>query len=143
MSTISIGDDRRDDGRAKVACPVCGNEFEPIGRSRHCSQRCRQRAYRLRRRQAQQTTLADLTTALRRERQLVAQTVYQCPSCEERYLGERRCTVCNLMCRKLGLGGRCAGCDEVLTLGDLIGFELDDGDDPGVSTGRRQDDLIE
>jgi hypothetical protein len=36
-------------------------------------------------------TLDDVTTALRRQHQLVAQTVYQCPACEERYLGERRC----------------------------------------------------
>jgi len=28
------------------------------------------------------------------------------------------------MCRKLGLGGRCSGCDDVLTVGDLIGFDL-------------------
>ncbi len=129
MSVIPIGDDARDDGRTKVACLICGNDFEPVGRSRHCSQRCRQRAYRLRRRQAQQVTLAALAvTALRRQRQLVAQTVYQCPACEERYLGERRCSECNLMCRKLGLGGRCSGCDEILTVSDLIGFELDGGD---------------
>jgi hypothetical protein len=129
VSTIPIGDDRRDDSQAKLACPVCGNDFEPVGRSRQCSQRCRQRAYRLRRHQARQATLAALAvTALRRQRQLVAQTVYQCPACEERYLGERRCSACNLMCRKLGLGGRCAGCDELLTVDDLIGFELDGGD---------------
>ncbi len=73
-------------------------------------------------------TLPDPYVALRRQRQLVAQTVYQCPACEERYLGERRCSTCNLMCRKLGLGGRCSGCDELLTVGDLIGFELDGGD---------------
>jgi hypothetical protein len=73
-------------------------------------------------------TLDDMTTALSRRRQLVAQTVYQCPSCEERYLGERRCPDCNLMCQKLGLGGCCAGCDEVLTIADLIGFELEGGE---------------
>ena len=28
------------------------------------------------------------------------------------------------MCRKLGLGGRCSSCDDVLTVGDLIGFDL-------------------
>ncbi len=129
MSTIPIGDDARDDRQAKLACPVCGHDFEPVGRSRHCSQRCRQRAYRLRRHHAQQATRAALAvTALRRQRQMVAQTVYQCPACEERYLGERRCSTCNLMCRKLGLGGRCSGCDELLTIGDLIGFELDGGD---------------
>lgn len=125
MSTAPMGDDGRDDRRATITCPICGNEFEPIGRSRHCSHNCRQRAYRLRRRQAQQTTLVDLTTtALRRQRQLVAQTVYECPACEERFLGERRCSECNLMCRRLGLGGRCDGCDEILTVSELIGFEL-------------------
>jgi len=128
MSAVPIGDDARDDRRTTLVCPVCGNHFEPVGRSRHCSQRCRQRAYRLRQRQAASPTLADVTIALRRERQLVAQTVYQCTSCEERYLGVRRCPDCNLMCRKLGLGGRCAGCDEVLTIGELIGFELDGSD---------------
>ncbi len=40
MSMIPIGDDARDDGRSKVACLICGNDFEPVGRSRHCSQRC-------------------------------------------------------------------------------------------------------
>jgi hypothetical protein len=128
MSAAPIGDDARDDRRTTLVCPVCGNDFDPVGRSRHCSQRCRQRAYRLRRRRAATATLAEVTNALRRERQLVAQTVYQCPSCEERYLGARRCADCNLMCRRLGLGGRCFGCDEVLTIGELIGFELDGSD---------------
>jgi hypothetical protein len=129
MSALPFGDDARDDGRTKAVCLVCGHDFEPVGRGRHCSQRCRQRAYRLRRRQAQQAALAGQTVvSLRRQRQLVAQTVYQCTACEERYLGERRCSTCNLMCRKLGLGGRCSGCDEIITVSDLIGFELD-GDD--------------
>jgi hypothetical protein len=75
-------------GYEALATPPGVNvEFDQSGRSRHCSRRCRQRAYRLRRHQAQQATLAALAvTALRRQRQLVAQTVY--PACEERYLGE-------------------------------------------------------
>jgi hypothetical protein len=28
------------------------------------------------------------------------------------------------MCRKLGLGGGCSGCDDVLTVSNLIGFDL-------------------
>jgi len=40
------------------------------------------------------------------------------------FLGERQCDGCNLWCRKLGLGGRCSGCDDVLTLSELLGFDL-------------------
>jgi len=65
-----------------------------------------------------------LPRELRREHRLLAQTVYECPSCQDRFLGERRCSDCNLWCRKVGLGGQCSGCDEVLTVSDLIGFDL-------------------
>lgn len=34
-------------------------------------------------------------------------TVYECPSCEQRYLGLRRCGDCNLFCRRVGPGGLC------------------------------------
>jgi len=62
-----------------------------------------------------------LTSELRARRELVAQTVYECMRCEERYVGERRCPACNLMCRKLGLGGRCAHCDEPMLVIELLG----------------------
>ena len=61
---------------------------------------------------------------------LLTQTVYACPECEERYLGERRCPECNLWCRNIGLGGLCVHCDEIVTVAELV------GDDPTVSTGR-------
>jgi hypothetical protein len=32
------------------------------------------------------------------------------------------------MCRKVGLGGRCSGCDEILTVIDLVGLEHEGGD---------------
>ena len=84
----------------------------------------RQRAYRLRRRQIEPTDADRPSTRLRREQRLIDQTVYECSSCQERLLGERRCDACNLWCRKLGLGGRCSGCDDVLTLSELLGFDL-------------------
>jgi hypothetical protein len=80
------------------------------------------------RHQVGRPTVDELIVALRRQRRLVAQTVYQCTSCVERYLDWRRCPSCNLMCRKLGLGGCCAACDEPLTISDLIGIELQGGD---------------
>jgi hypothetical protein len=58
----------------------------------------------------------------------VGQTVYECPACTDRFLGQRRCDQCNLLCRKVGLGGRCSGCDDILTVLELIGLELQGGD---------------
>lgn len=80
------------------------------------------------RHQVGRPTIDELIVELRRQRRLVAQTVYQCTSCEERYLEQRRRPSCNLMCRKIGLGGCCAACDELLTISDLICFELQGGD---------------
>ena len=84
-------------------------------------------AARLRRRHANGPTLTHLTDTLRREHRLIAQTIYECPSCNERLLGERRCGDCNRMCRKVGLGGECSGCAEILTVADLLGTDLEGG----------------
>jgi len=48
----------------------------------------------------------------------VASVVYECPSCEERLL-ERRCPECNVFCRRLGPGGRCPSCDEMVLIDEL------------------------
>jgi hypothetical protein len=45
--------------------------------------------------------------------------VYECPECEERYLDERRCPDCQLFCRRLGTGGPCPHCDELVSLSEL------------------------
>jgi ssDNA-binding Zn-finger/Zn-ribbon topoisomerase 1 len=54
----------------------------------------------------------------------VAQTVYACPKCDERFVGLRRCPDCHLFCQALGLGGTCPECDQVILLADLLGNEL-------------------
>ena len=54
----------------------------------------------------------------------MAHTVYVCPRCDERYLGERRCPECHVFCRAAGLGGRCVDCDTVLLLADLLDLEV-------------------
>lgn len=129
MSTVPVGDAPRNDSQLRLGvCPVCTNSFPIDGRGIYCTPRCRQRAYRLRHRQANRMTLIDLATRLRREQRLIDQTVYECSSCQERFLGDRRCAGCNLWCRKLGLGGRCSGCDDILTVIDLTGLELQGGD---------------
>lgn len=45
--------------------------------------------------------------------------IYECPECEARYLGERRCPDCQLFTRRAGPGGYCPHCDEPVTLTDL------------------------
>ena len=48
-------------------------------------------------------------------------TVYECPSCEQRYLGVRRCEDCNLFCRRVGAGGLCPHCEGPVAHRDLGG----------------------
>ena len=50
----------------------------------------------------------------------IVSVVYECPSCEER-LAERRCPDCNVFCRRLGPGGRCPGCGDVVLVAELEG----------------------
>lgn len=45
--------------------------------------------------------------------------VYQCPDCEARYLNERRCPDCNLLCRRIDTGGHRPHCDEPVAISDL------------------------
>jgi len=50
-------------------------------------------------------------------------TIYECPACEQRLLGEQRCPDCHAFCRRLGLGGLCPHCDDPVTLAELLGIE--------------------
>jgi hypothetical protein len=109
-------------GRASRACPVC--QATPTSpRARYCSDACKQRAYRLRRPDTTPVDLDALTTDLRSRQALVAHTIYECPTCEARFLGEQRCPDCHVFCRRLGLGGLCPHCDEPVTLAELLGME--------------------
>lgn len=49
-----------------------------------------------------------------------AATVYQCPECEERYLGEQYCCDCGTFCRRLGAGGPCPCCGEAISVTELL-----------------------
>ena len=46
--------------------------------------------------------------------------VYECPSCEER-VAVRRCPDCHVFCRRVGPGGRCPGCGEMVLVAELEG----------------------
>ncbi|MBA2449905.1 MAG: hypothetical protein M3513_15015 [Actinomycetota bacterium] len=106
-------------------CPACTAPLRS-GRARFCSGACKQRAYRLRQRAAAAPDLPALAAALRRLGDLVAHTVYECSTCDERYLGERRCPDCHRFCRALGPGGACPDCDRPVLLTELLGQEVTD-----------------
>ena len=94
-----------------VTCAHCGASFPVSGRRRFCTDACKQAAWRARHASppaAQPATHARPDT-----------TVYECPSCEQRYLGEQRCPDCNTFCRRIGPGGLCPHCDETVALADL------------------------
>lgn len=116
--------------RSVATCPLCAAPL-PSARARYCSAACRQQAFRLRHAHshahsetAALTDLAALRHALQRQRALVAHTVYECPRCEARYVGERRCPECHVFCRALGLGGHCPDCDQPVLLVELLGGAL-------------------
>ena len=96
------------DDSATVPCPVCGFPFGPSGRGRYCSTRCRQAAFR------------HNMAALRMPVVIKADTVYLCPVCEERYLGEQYCSDCGTFCRRLGPDGACPCCDEAISMTELL-----------------------
>jgi hypothetical protein len=112
----------RDGSRDGSGCLVCGGALSS-SRARYCSRAHQQRAFRLR----HQTKLPDLQRVrqeLQRRRAVVAHTIYECQSCGERLVGERRCPACNLFSRAIGLGGHCPECDTPVLLVDLLGEEV-------------------
>ena len=94
-----------------IPCPVCTQSFTPVGRQRVCSAACRQVTWR---------RLHAATPPPLPPRAARTDTVYQCPSCETRFLGEQRCPDCGLFCRRVGPGGLCPHCDEPVALADLL-----------------------
>jgi hypothetical protein len=68
--------------------------------------------------------LADLRLRLVQQGQLEAHTLFECPSCDERQLGQRRCGECQRFCRALGLAGLCRECGEPVLLADLFQLEV-------------------
>jgi hypothetical protein len=112
-------------------CSLCGTA-RPSARARYCSAACRQRAYRERHPSpavAEAATLRYRHTAaggvaVSVAGRAVAHTIYECPLCAARSLGERRCADCNRFCRALGLGGACTHCDEPVLIADLLGKEV-------------------
>lgn len=102
-------------GAVGAGCAVCGRRFRPVGRRRFCSDACRQAAFR-RRHPAAPVLLPG-------PHHPPPATVYECPVCGARYVGEQRCVECNVFCRRVGPGGPCPHCDEPVAVTDLIAHE--------------------
>lgn len=103
----------RNDSVTTRSCPRCGTSFVALGRRRWCSDACRQAGHRLRH-QPTPTTLE-----LPQPQPAKPGTVYACPSCQQRYLGEQYCPDCSTFCRRLGYGGTCPCCDEPISRDEL------------------------
>lgn len=90
------------------SCRRCGATLtatSPTGRPAvYCGPACRQADYRGRQAAPSRTKTS----------------VYQCPDCGQRLAGERRCPDCNLFARRLGDGGTCTSCGEILTTTELL-----------------------
>jgi len=95
-----------------AACKWCERPFTPSGRRRFCSDACKQAHWR-----ACRIGASDVNEDAKPARP--DRTVYECPSCEQRYYGIRRCEECNLFCRRIGTGGLCPHCDEPVAYQDL------------------------
>lgn len=103
-----------DDTVTPPRCPACGERL-PAGRARRfCSPACRQAAYR-RRHQPEPPHEVPLP----RSRSRLDGTIYQCPDCETRYLAEQWCPDCSRPCHRLGAGGVCPCCEEMITVEEL------------------------
>jgi predicted amidophosphoribosyltransferase len=106
---------RNESRNGTTTCPACGQPFPRTGRRRWCSDACRQAAWRRR-----HPTPATTSPALPPPRQPTRETtIYQCPECQNRYLGQQRCDDCGTFCYRIGPGGTCPHCDEPVATSDL------------------------
>jgi hypothetical protein len=112
-ASASAGSPSRDDGVTTRTCPACGRPFAPSGRRRHCSDACRQAAWR--RRHAPPAPPPPVPPPGRKR----AITACECSLCGARALGTQRCQDCHTFMTAVGIGGLCPGCDEPVAASEL------------------------
>jgi uncharacterized C2H2 Zn-finger protein len=97
-----------------LTCPVCAAVFAPVGRQRYCSPACRQAGWRERRGIPATEPVVVPAGASRR-----TITVYECPGCDSRFLGQQWCYDCGRPCIRVDLGGLCPHRNEPITIRDI------------------------
>jgi endogenous inhibitor of DNA gyrase (YacG/DUF329 family) len=107
------------DTAVTATCRACGQPIPTSHGRLYCSPRCRQAGYR--RRSSPRLESPPLPTAGSRRNA----TIYACPECDTRTLGQQRCPDCNTFTRRLGIGGHCPHCDEPVTVEELLQLPLD------------------
>jgi len=95
-----------------ATCGLCDRSISTSHGRKWCSG-CRQKAYRRRKQQAVSQGAPPAGLPVK------PFSVYECPSCQVRLLGQQRCPDCNLWMGRIGLGGLCPHCEEPVTLADL------------------------
>ncbi len=98
---------------AVTPCGQCGTAFTPVGRQAWCSPACRVAAWRRRHH------TAAPSPPLPPKGQRRAMTVYACPTCDARALGEQYCHDCNTFMHGIGIGGTCPACSEHISFDEL------------------------
>ena len=93
-------------------CQLCGNAYEGVRPGSYCGDKCRQRAFRARRRRPVLPPSPPRSHAL--------DVLYECGGCGDRLLNERRCESCNRFARRLGLAVICSSCDAPTPLFELL-----------------------
>src|SRR5258708_31661372 len=101
-----------------AGCLICGKP-RPSMRALYCDDTCKQRAFRLRHRSTTRVDVATLRRDLQRRKVLVAHTIYECATCGDQYVRDRRCSECHTFTRPLRLGGNCPDCHTPILLADL------------------------
>ena len=104
----------RNDGVTIRSCQACGAGFPASGRRRHCSDACRQKAWRRRHLAAPPEAPLPPKGAKR------PVTVYECGGCGARAMGDQYCPDCCTFMRAVGRGGPCPYCDEPVAVADLL-----------------------
>jgi hypothetical protein len=107
--------DIRNDIETITACPTCATAFTPIRRQRYCTPACRQAAWRAR--HPDPVPAPNIVVPPRTSRR--ANTVYQCPDCDHRSLGQQWCHDCNRPRLRIDFGGLCPHRDEPIAITDI------------------------
>ena len=108
---------------ATIPCPVCQTAFTPIRRQKYCTPACRQAGWRARHPAPAPAVVLPPRT---RRREI---TIYECPGCLTRTLGQQWCPDCNQPAARIDFGGLCPHCDQPVAISDLV----DQHSDPSTS----------